>query len=202
EFRRVLFRSVGLLAVGALLANLIGTTGASMLLIRPFLRINKYRMAAYQVVFFIFIVSNTGGALTPIGDPPLFLGYLKGVPFFWLLTQLDVMLAWLLTVGLLLGLFFIFDTLNYRRHQAEVAPPAQARIELEGAHNFLWLFAIIALVLVQKADWLKSLERVGAIQSLGAALGWSTPQAAASLTTVITAGLMIAAAGAAYKFAN
>ena len=77
--------NTGLLALGAILANVIGTTGASMLLIRPFLRINKYRVAPFQVVLFIFIVSNIGGALTPIGDPPLFLGYLKGVPFFWLL---------------------------------------------------------------------------------------------------------------------
>src|SRR5437867_1338719 len=77
--------NTGMLALGAILANLIGTTGASMLLIRPFLRINKYRVAPYHVVFFIFVISNIGGALTPIGDPPLFLGYLKGVPFFWLL---------------------------------------------------------------------------------------------------------------------
>src|SRR5437867_6558246 len=102
--------NTGLLALGAILANLIGTTGASMLLIRPFLRINKYRVAPYHVVFFIFIVSNTGGALTPIGDPPLFLGYLKGVPFFWLLTKPNVLLAWLLTIGALLLVFFIMDT--------------------------------------------------------------------------------------------
>jgi len=79
--------NTGLLALGAILANLIGTTGASMLLIRPFLKINKHRVAPYHVVFFIFLVSNIGGALTPIGDPPLFLGYLKGVPFFWLIQQ-------------------------------------------------------------------------------------------------------------------
>src|SRR5438128_2373274 len=94
--------NTGMLALGALLANVIGTTGASMLLIRPFLRINKYRPAPYQVVFFIFIVSNIGGALTPIGDPPLFLGYLKGVPFFWLLGKPQVVAAWLLCVGALL----------------------------------------------------------------------------------------------------
>ena len=194
--------NTGLLALGAVLANLIGTTGASMLLIRPFLRINKYRVAAYQVVFFIFIISNIGGALTPIGDPPLFLGYLKGVPFFWLLTKADVVLAWLLTVGLLLGLFFVFDTLNYRRHKTAVTPPAQDRIELEGAHNFLWLCVILGLVLVQKADWLKSLEHVGVIESMGEALGWGPQKAAESFTTVIIAGLMIATAGLAYKLAN
>src|ERR1051326_7121792 len=72
------------LFMGGVLANLLGTTGASMLLIRPWLRMNKYRVTAHHVVFFIFIVSNLGGCLTPIGDPPLFLGYLKGIPFWWI----------------------------------------------------------------------------------------------------------------------
>src|SRR5690606_31424870 len=71
------------LLCGALLANIIGTTGASVLLIRPFMRINRYRLQPYHIVFFIFFVSNLGGLLTPIGDPPLFMGFLKGVPFFW-----------------------------------------------------------------------------------------------------------------------
>jgi Na+/H+ antiporter NhaD/arsenite permease-like protein len=142
----------GLLALGAVLANLIGTTGASMLLIRPFLRINKYRAQTYQVVFFIFIVSNIGGALTPIGDPPLFLGYLKGVPFFWLLTKPEVLFAWLLCIGALLGLFFLVDTIHYRKYPALARKTTKDRIELEGSHNFLWLFVIIGLVLVQKAE--------------------------------------------------
>ena len=77
--------NVMLLAIGAVVANFLGTTGASMILIRPFLRVNKYRLRGFHVVFFIFVVSNIGGALTPIGDPPLFLGYLKGVPFLWML---------------------------------------------------------------------------------------------------------------------
>ena len=139
-----------LLLVGAILANVFGTTGASMLLIRPFLRINKGHIRPYHVVFFIFSVSNLGGSLTPIGDPPLFLGYLKGVPFFWLLTKPDVLLAWLLCVGSLLALFFVFDS----RNKAGTEPPAEDRVEMEGTHNFLWLFAIIGLVLMQKADWL------------------------------------------------
>ena len=114
--------NTGLLAVGALLANLIGTTGASMLLIRPFLRINKYRAAPFHVVFFIFIVSNIGGALTPIGDPPLFLGYLKGVPFFWLLKVPQVVLAWLFCVAALLVLFFLIDLGNFQKHKNESTP--------------------------------------------------------------------------------
>jgi Na+/H+ antiporter NhaD/arsenite permease-like protein len=174
--------NTGLLALGAILANLIGTTGASMLLIRPFLRINKYRVAPYQVVLFIFIVSNTGGALTPIGDPPLFLGYLKGVPFFWLLTKPNVVFAWLLTVGLLLAIFFVMDTLNFRKHKAEVDKPAEDRVELEGTHNFIWLFAIIGLVLVQKADWLAGYDQ--------------------HAVTLAIAGLMVAVAALSYKFAN
>ena len=80
-------QNVAFLFVGAVLANLIGTTGASMVLIRPFIRMNKIRISAYHIVFFIFLISNVGGALTPIGDPPLFLGYLQGVPFFWLVER-------------------------------------------------------------------------------------------------------------------
>jgi Na+/H+ antiporter NhaD/arsenite permease-like protein len=175
--------NTGLLALGAILANLIGTTGASMLLIRPFLRINKYRVGPYHVVFFIFIVSNIGGALTPIGDPPLFLGYLKGVPFFWLLKVPQVVLSWLLCVGALLTLFFVIDSLNFRKHKTEARPAAKDRIELEGSHNFVWLVVIIGLVLVQKADWLQ-------------AFGHD------HVTTVMIAALMIGVAGLAHKFAN
>src|SRR5690606_9852171 len=79
------FANVTLLVIGALISNLIGTTGASMLLIRPFIRLNKGNIQAYHIIFFIFMVSNIGGSLTPIGDPPLFLGFLKGIPFFWTL---------------------------------------------------------------------------------------------------------------------
>lgn len=174
--------NTGLLALGAVLANLIGTTGASMLLIRPFLRINKYRVAPFQVVFFIFIVSNVGGALTPIGDPPLFLGYLKGVPFFWLLTKPSVLLAWLLCVGVLLTLFFVLDTRNYRQHKPPAQEETKDRVELEGTHNFLWLIVIIGLVLVQKAEWLRGYDQ--------------------RLVTVVVAALMVGTACLAYKFAN
>lgn len=96
-----------LLAVGAILANILGTTGASVLLIRPFMRMNRGRMRPIHAVFFIFIVSNCAGSLTPIGDPPLYLGYLKGVPFFWTLSHLWPM--WLLTNGVLLAMFFVVD---------------------------------------------------------------------------------------------
>src|ERR1043166_3117920 len=191
-----------LLALGAILANVIGTTGASMLLIRPFLRINKYRVAPFQVVLFIFIVSNIGGALTPIGDPPLFLGYLKGVPFFWLLRVPQVIGAWLLCIGVLLAVFFVLDTRNFRKHKSEVKRRAEDRVEMEGAHNFIWLFVIIGLVLVQKQDWLKQIEHWPMMHSMGDALGWGASKAADSFITVLIGTLMIATAGVAYKFAN
>lgn len=105
--------NAAILFIGSVLANLLGTTGASMLLIRPFLRINRHRMRPYLVVFFIFTVSNIGGALTPIGDPPLFLGYLKGVPFFWVIEH--VIHMWGLAVLLVLGTFLMFDSYYYSR---------------------------------------------------------------------------------------
>ena len=194
--------NTGLLALGALLANIIGTTGASMLLIRPFLRINKYRVAPYQVVLFIFIVSNIGGALTPIGDPPLFLGYLKGVPFFWLLGVPQVLLAWLLCVGALLTIFFVLDRHNFNQHKTEVVKPSKDRIELEGTHNFIFLFIIIVLVLMQRADWLKSLEHWPMFAALGKVLGWDAARSAESVVTVVIAALMIVTACLSYKFAN
>jgi len=194
--------NTGLLALGALLANLIGTTGASMLLIRPFLRINKYRAAPYQVVFFIFIVSNIGGALTPIGDPPLFLGYLKGVPFFWLLAKPQVVMAWLLCTGVLLALFFAIDTMQFRKHPAEKRRVAKDRIELEGSHNFLWLFVIVGLVLAQKAEWLSGLEHWPAFELMGRWLGWTAQKSAESCVTLAVAALMIGTACLAHKFAN
>ena len=194
--------NTGLLALGAVLANLIGTTGASMLLIRPFLQINKHRVAAYHVVFFIFLVSNIGGALTPIGDPPLFLGYLKGVPFFWLVQRLQVLLAWLLCVGVLLALFFVIDSSNFRRHKTDAVTLTSDRIELTGSHNFLWLFVIIALVLAQKAEWLKGVEHWSALASLGDALGWNAAKTAESFITLLTALLMIGTAVLSHKFAN
>ena len=194
--------NTGLLALGAILANLIGTTGASMLLIRPFLQINKHRVAPYHVVFFIFLVSNVGGALTPIGDPPLFLGYLKGVPFFWLIRRPQVLLAWLLCVGVLLALFFIIDTADFRQHKTDAATLTSDRIELAGSHNFLWLFVIIALVLAQKAEWLKGVGNWSALASLGDTLRWSAAKTTECFTTVLIALLMIGTAGLSYKFAN
>ena len=106
-------KNVLFLFVGALLANVLGTTGAAMLLIRPWLRLNQSRVAAHHVVFFIFIVANVGGCLTPIGDPPLFLGYLQGVPFWWVAKNCWPM--WAVAVGALLAIFYVVDTINFRQ---------------------------------------------------------------------------------------
>ena len=143
------------LLIGAVLANFLGTTGASMILIRPWIRMNKYRITAAHIIFFIFIVSNVGGALTPIGDPPLFLGYLKGVPFFWVIK--NVWPIWLLAVGLVLSVFFVWDTLNYRRAPLSVRQKETAHEEwkFEGAHNLFFLLIIIGSVFINHPPLLR-----------------------------------------------
>jgi Na+/H+ antiporter NhaD/arsenite permease-like protein len=135
------------LVVGAVVANIIGTTGASIVLIRPWIRMNKIRIGPYHVVFFIFIVSNVGGALTPVGDPPLFLGYLRGVPFFWLAAH--VMPQWLFTVGLIIAAFFCFDRRSFARMPRRLQVEASTHAEtwrFEGAINVLLLFVVIGAV--------------------------------------------------------
>ena len=115
--------NVGFLAAGAVLANVIGTTGASMLLIRPVLRINARRARRVHVpVFFIFVVSNTGGLLTPLGDPPLFLGFLQGVEFTW---TLRLWPQWLVVNGAVLAVFYVWDKLADRHGRAAALRPAE-----------------------------------------------------------------------------
>jgi Na+/H+ antiporter NhaD/arsenite permease-like protein len=141
--------NVALLATGAAIANILGTTGASMLLIRPFLRINKYRIKGYHVVFFIFLVSNIGGALTPIGDPPLFLGFLKGVPFFWIITRVSAI--WILTIGIILLVFYVMDVYNFRKESIKVKKSTEEidEPEVSGLHNIVFLLIIIAAVFIE-----------------------------------------------------
>jgi len=135
------------LAVGAAIASFVGTTGASMLLIRPLLQTNRERKhVVHTVVFFIFVVSNAGGLLLPIGDPPLFLGYLEGVPFFWTLSMWP---QWLLCNGILLALYFAFDVRAYRKETRRDIGRDESQIEplrLRGAVNFIWLALCIAVV--------------------------------------------------------
>jgi Na+/H+ antiporter NhaD/arsenite permease-like protein len=134
-----------ILGVGAVLSNILGTTGASMLLIRPFIRINRQRFSGFHLAFFIFAVSNIGGALTPIGDPPLLIGYLKGVPFHW--TILSIWRIWLLALILLLALFYALDSISYRRWNAlHQHPAAPGRIHVHGGRNFVFLLIILAAV--------------------------------------------------------
>lgn len=142
------------LLIGAVLANVIGTTGASMLLIRPMLRTNADRKHVWHIpLFFIFLVSNIGGALTPIGDPPLFLGYLRGVPFFWTLEHL--WFIWVPVVAVLLVMFFVLDTVMYRKESAADISRDEGHVEplgLEGNINFLLLGGVIAAVLLLSPD--------------------------------------------------
>lgn len=137
------------LAIGAVLANIIGTTGASMLLIRPMLRTNSTRRHVWHIpLFFIFIVSNVGGALTPIGDPPLFLGYLRGVPFWWTFTHLWS--TWLVTISALLLMFYAMDRYQFAKETPSAKHTDRATIEplgLSGNINMLLLAGVIGSVL-------------------------------------------------------
>ncbi|MBW1646720.1 MAG: sodium:proton antiporter [Deltaproteobacteria bacterium] len=136
-----------MLVIGTALASWMGTTGAAMLLIRPFLRANHHRkQRTFMVVFFIFLVANIGGALTPLGDPPLFLGFLHGVSFFW---TFQIMPHMLLAAGLLLVTYFLLDSYFYRREKPAdpSAGEGQAALRIEGIHNFLFLAGIVAAVL-------------------------------------------------------
>ncbi len=155
--------NVVFLAVGAVGANFIGTTGASMVLIRPWIRMNKIRISGFHVVFFIFAVSNIGGALTPIGDPPLFLGYLRGVPFFWLMEH--VMVEWSFTLGLVLAAFYAFDWWSFhrmpRRLQAAAAQEAETW-RFDGLGNVLFLGVIIGAVFLPNRYYMREVAMLAA----------------------------------------
>ena len=147
------FNNAAILLVGALLANVIGTTGSSVLMIRPFLRINAARtFNVHLPVFFIFLVSNIGGCLTPLGDPPLYMGYLHGVPFAW---TLGLWPMYLVVLGLVLGTFVLWDAVAMRREPPRPLEPAKRHdsIGLEGKINLLFLAGIMAAVLIE-ASWL------------------------------------------------
>src|SRR3989339_2194127 len=149
--------NVFFLAFGAIISNVIGTTGASMLLIRPFIKINKDRIKPYHIIFFIFIVSNIGGALTPIGDPPLFLGFLRGVPFFWVIQ--NVFPIWIIGILLTLLVFFLFDISN--KNTAEtVTEKGKWLVELKGSKNLIYFAIIIIAVFIDPKvmSWVPSLS--------------------------------------------
>jgi Na+/H+ antiporter NhaD/arsenite permease-like protein len=165
------------LAIGALLANLIGTTGASMLLVRPYIRANQVRRhKAHLIVFFIFIVSNTAGLLTPLGDPPLFLGFLRGVPFHWTLRLLP---QWALVVGMLLIIFNFFEQYVFLKEDVET-PGALAedvqprrRLHIQGSRNFLYLLGVMAAAMLSGYfAWPKGVQE--SIMITMALLSWYT----------------------------
>jgi Na+/H+ antiporter NhaD/arsenite permease-like protein len=142
------------LGLGAILANIMGTTGASMLLIRPLLQTNaERRYVTHTVVFFIFLVSNIGGCLTPLGDPPLFLGYLRGVPFTWTLSLWPV---WLAMVVLLLVVYGVWDTIMHTRESPQALRRDRTHVEplrLQGSINFLFLGLVITAVAFVPSPW-------------------------------------------------
>lgn len=139
--------NTALLAIGTVLAGWMGTTGASMLLIRPVIRANDDRKHKIHVfVFFIFLVSNIGGALTPLGDPPLFLGFLKGVSFFW--TTTNLFSEMLVCAIVLLALFYALDSYWYRKEgRLKRDPTPETPVRLEGGVNIILLAAIVGVVL-------------------------------------------------------
>ena len=140
--------NTGLVALGSALASIMGTTGASMLLIRPLLAANETRRhKVHTVVFFILLVGNVGGALSPLGDPPLFIGFLKGVDFFW--TTRALALPTLFLGVVLLAVYFALDTLLWRKEPSRVALPMErSRLALEGHANFVLLAGVIGAVLM------------------------------------------------------
>jgi Na+/H+ antiporter NhaD/arsenite permease-like protein len=161
------------LATGSVLASFVGTTGASMLFIRPVLQTNRERQRVrHTVIFFIFLVSNIGGMLTPLGDPPLFLGYLQGVPFTW---TFRLWAPWLFMVGVLLIVYFVWDTMQYT--QEPLAALRRDRTQLEplrvrGVLNAAWLAGVVVAVALLRAP-----AREVIIVALAALSLWRTPRA-------------------------
>ena len=142
--------NVGLLALGTLLASCIGTTGASMLMVRPVIKMNSWRRRkSHIMIFFIFMVSNMGGCLTPIGDPPLLMGFMRGVPFFWSLHLFPVLIF---NMVILLFVFYHLDKRNYRRDIAEGRKPDISKpgteFRIDGLHNIVFLIMIVAAVIL------------------------------------------------------
>ena len=147
------------LLVGTLLASLIGTTGAAMLMIRPLLRANEWRRSKVHIIcFFIFLVANIGGSLTPLGDPPLFLGFLHGVPFFWVTSALAKQMAFASVI--LLVAFYFVDRHHYNAEPDKPQPSGNPGIALKGTHNFLFLLGVMAGVVFSGSALAKSLPAI------------------------------------------
>jgi len=160
------------LVVGSVLASFLGTTGASMLLIRPLLQTNQERTrVTHTVIFFIFLVSNVGGLLTPLGDPPLFLGYLQGVPFSW---TFRLWRFWLVAVGTLLLLYVFWDSIQHAREPLAALRRDRSQrrpLRIQGAANALWLVGVVAAVAFLWEPW-----REGVMLGLIGLSIWKTPR--------------------------
>ena len=180
--------NTGLLALGTLMASIVGTTGAAMILIRPLIRANAGRSRnAHVVIFFIILVGNVGGALTPLGDPPLFAGFLHGIDFFWPVQNLWRQTA--IVAVLLLGAFLALDYLYYRTEASSRRTHAGQPVHLRGGINLLFLVLIIASTLVS-AEWnagvsfdiygtkleLQNLVRDASLVAIAALSVWATPE--------------------------
>jgi len=171
-----------LLAIGAAIASFVGTTGASMLLIRPLLRANSVRKrVAHVVIFFIFVVSNAGGLLTPLGDPPLFLGFLRGVPFLW---TMRLWVEWIVVNGILLAVFYVVDSTLFRKEDIatpgdldEVAVHHAVPVHIAGKINFLFLLGVVGVLVASGSLHLPLGVQEGGML-LMAVLSWvATPKA-------------------------
>ena len=155
-----------LLLIGTAIASWVGTTGASMLLIRPLIRANAYRQSkVHLIVFFIFLVSNIGGSLTPLGDPPLFLGFLHGVPFFWTTTALFPHMLFISVI--LIVLFFVIDTFMFKREGGVVPDDGTNEpIRISGLFNLVFLLGIVVAVLMSGT------LKLGEVSILGVHVAW------------------------------
>ncbi len=151
------------LFAGAMAANVLGTTGAAMLLIQPWIYANKHRCRAHHLVFFIFIVANVGGCLTPIGDPPLFLGYLQGVPFWWVTEHCWP--EWLVATGLLLAMFYVVDKFHHFRAPELSVKTEREKWSFSGLPNLFFIAVIIGAVFIEKPAFLR--EAIMAAAALG-----------------------------------
>lgn len=151
--------NTALLGIGAILASLMGTTGASMLLIRPLLKTNQERQYIWHIpLFFISIVANCGGLLLPIGDPPLFMGYLRGVPFFWTLSLFPI---WLFVNGILLIVFYIWDSIQYKKeteYHKKLDVLEYVKLKIHGKINFLWIIGVLLSVIFLTPN---NIEKIG-----------------------------------------
>lgn len=141
------FINTMILFIGGICANIFGTTGSAMLFINPFLKINKGRLAQYHIAFFIFIVCNIGGSLLPIGDPPLYIGFIKGIPFSW--TLIHNFIPWIITTSILLTIFFFLDTKNKEESQM-IIETKERKVLIKGYFNLILLFIVIGSLFINK----------------------------------------------------